>query len=140
MGFVYGRALWAVDGEPLPPARTRARGWSVWSGQRWLEHRFRQAENPIISPEIIVRTSLQKVGGYDPQLPRAADMEMYLRLAAHGDVGFIRGRRPAYYRVVKVPIPSRPVRKSTNAVALAAGENSWTRSSPRRAYLSRTSG
>jgi glycosyltransferase involved in cell wall biosynthesis len=100
VGFVYGRSLWVMNGAPLPTARTRVRGWSVWPGQRWLEHRFRQADNPITSPEIVVRTSLQKrVGGYDPQLPRAADMEMYLRLAANADVGFIRGVDQAYYRL-----------------------------------------
>jgi glycosyltransferase involved in cell wall biosynthesis len=99
-GFVYGHSLWFTDGEPVPPARTTVRGWSVWSGQWWLEQRFRQAENPITSPEIIVRTALQKrVGGYDPLLPKAADMEMYMRLAAYGDVGFIRGVDQAYYRV-----------------------------------------
>jgi glycosyltransferase involved in cell wall biosynthesis len=100
VGFVYGRALYVTDGEPLPAARTKVRGWSVWPGTQWLEHRFRQAENPITSPEIVVRTSLQKrVGGYDPGFPRAADMEMYMRLAAHADVGFVRGTDQAYYRV-----------------------------------------
>src|SRR5229473_2435763 len=90
----------AHPGVPLPAARTKVRGWSVWSGQWWIEQRFRQAENPIISPEIVVRTSLQKsVGGYDAQLPKAADMEMYMRLAAHADVGFVRGVDQAFYRV-----------------------------------------
>jgi glycosyltransferase involved in cell wall biosynthesis len=100
VGFVYGYPLWVVNGAPLPTARTRVRGWSVWPGQWWLERRFRQAENPITSPEIVVRTSLQhRVGGYDAELPRAADMEMYMRLAANADVGFIRGVDQAYYRL-----------------------------------------
>jgi glycosyltransferase involved in cell wall biosynthesis len=100
VGFAYGRSLYFSDGSPLPTARMKVRGWSVWPGQWWLERRFRQAENPITSPEIIVRTSLQKrVGGYDPQLPRACDMEMYMRLAAHADVGFVRGVDQAYYRL-----------------------------------------
>ncbi len=100
VGFAYGRALYVRDGAPLPAARTRVRGWAVWSGQQWLLERFRQAENPITSPEIIVRTSLQqRVGGYDPGLPRAADMEMYMRLAAHGDVGFVKGVDQAFYRL-----------------------------------------
>lgn len=100
VGFVYGRSLWCTDGMPLPTARLKVRGWSVWPGQRWLERRFRQADNPITSPEIVVRTSLQKrVGGYDPQLPQAADMEIYMRLAANADVGFIRGVDQAYYRL-----------------------------------------
>jgi glycosyltransferase involved in cell wall biosynthesis len=100
VGLVYGHALWCVEGAPTPTARTRTRGWSVWSGDRWLEHRFRQAENPIITPETLVRTSVQKrVGGYDPRLPKAADMELFMRLAANADVGFLRGADQAYYRV-----------------------------------------
>lgn len=100
VGFVHGRALYVRDGEPLPPARTRGRGWVVTPGDRWLEHRFRQAENPITSPEIVVRTSLQhRVGGYDPGLPKAADMEIYFRFAAHAAVGFLRGVDQAYYRL-----------------------------------------
>jgi glycosyltransferase involved in cell wall biosynthesis len=99
-GFVYGRAVWVTDGDPLPAARTRVRGWSVWPGEWWLERRFRQGENPITSPEVVVRTSLQKkVGGYDPRLPHAADMEMWMRLAANAEVGFIRGVDQAYYRL-----------------------------------------
>jgi glycosyltransferase involved in cell wall biosynthesis len=100
VGFVYGHSLWVMDGAPLPAARTRVRGWSVWPGQRWLARRFHDAENPITSPEIIVRTSVQQaVGGYDARLPKAADMEMYMRLAANADVGFIRGVDQAYYRL-----------------------------------------
>ncbi len=100
VGFVYGHSLWITHGTPLPAARTRVRGWSVWPGQWWLEHRFRQAENPITSPEVVVRTSLQqRVGGYDARLPHAADMEMWMRLAANADVGFLRGVDQAYYRL-----------------------------------------
>lgn len=100
VGFVYGRALWCKDGAPLPTVRTRVRGWSVWPGQWWLERRFRDAENPITAPEVVVRTSVQKrVGGYDPRLPRAGDLEMWMRLAANADVGFLRGADQAYYRL-----------------------------------------
>lgn len=99
-GFVYGRALWVMDGSPTPTARTKARGWSVWPGQWWLERRFRDAENPITSPEVVVRTSVQKrVGGYDARLPHAGDLEMWMRLAANADVGFLRGVDQAYYRL-----------------------------------------
>jgi len=100
VGFAFGRSVWFTDGEALPPARTEVKGWSLHRGTQWLEDRFRQAENPITSPEIVVRTSLHhRVGGYDPQLPKAADMEIYLRFAAHADVGFIRGADQAYYRL-----------------------------------------
>jgi glycosyltransferase involved in cell wall biosynthesis len=99
-GFVYGRAVWVTDGTPLPPARTRARGWSVRPGEWWLERLYRQGENPITSPEVVIRTSLLKrVGGYDARLPHAADMELWMRLAANAEVGFIRGADQAYYRL-----------------------------------------
>lgn len=100
VGFVYGRALWFWDGRQLPVARTRPRGWSVWPGQWWLERRLRQAENCITAPEVVVRTAVQKrVGGYDPRLPHSGDQEMWLRLAAHADVGFVHGVDQAFYRL-----------------------------------------
>jgi glycosyltransferase involved in cell wall biosynthesis len=100
VGFVYGHALWVTDGAELPTARTQARGWSVWSGAWWLERLFRQGENPITSPEVVMRTSVLKaVGGFDPRLPHAADMELWMRLAANADVGFLRRVDQAYYRL-----------------------------------------
>jgi len=100
VGFAYGHALWCWPDKPLPTARTRVRGWSVWPGLVWLERLFRQGENPITSPEVVMRTStLRRVGGFDPRLPHAADMELWMRLAANADVGFIRGADQAYYRL-----------------------------------------
>jgi len=100
VGFVYGHPLWFIHGEPLPKARTRAQGWSVWPGHWWVERRFRAACNCIISPEVVVRTSLQKrVGGYDLRMPHAGDLEMWMRLAANADVGFLRGVDQAYHRM-----------------------------------------
>ncbi len=100
VGFVHGRSLWVMDGAPLPTARTRVRGWSVCSGQRLLESYFRQAENIVGASTLVVRTSLQKrVGGYDPQLPKAADMEIIMRMATYADVGFLRGVDQSYYRL-----------------------------------------
>jgi hypothetical protein len=47
-----------------------------------------------------VRTSLQKkVGGYDPRLPHTADLEIWMRLAAHADVGYVQGVDQAFYRL-----------------------------------------
>jgi glycosyltransferase involved in cell wall biosynthesis len=100
VGFVHGRSLWVMDGAPLPTAMTRVRGWSVCPGQRLLESYFRQAENIVGASTLVVRTSLQKrVGGYDPQLPKAADMEIIMRMATYADVGFLRGVDQSYYRL-----------------------------------------
>ena len=72
----------------------------MWPGQWWIERRLRQGENCITAPEVVVRTGVQKrAGGYDPRLPHAGDLDMWLRLAEHGDVGFIHGVDQAFYRV-----------------------------------------
>jgi glycosyltransferase involved in cell wall biosynthesis len=100
VGFVYGHPLHFQQGQELPTARTTVRGWSIWPGEWWLKRRFRDGHNCITSPEVVVRTSLQKrVGGYDPNLPHLGDYEMWMRLAAHADVGYIRGADQAYYRI-----------------------------------------
>src|SRR5258708_1709919 len=100
VGFVYGHPLHFRHGTSPPPARTTVRGWSVWPGSWWLERRFREARNCITAPEVMVRTSLQQsVGGYDPLLPHTGDIEMWMRLAAYGDVGYLRGVDQAFYRI-----------------------------------------
>jgi glycosyltransferase involved in cell wall biosynthesis len=100
VGFVYGHPIRFQEGTSPRPARTTVRGWSIWPGHWWLKRRFRDSYSCISSPEVMVRTSLQrKVGGYDPELPHTGDTEMWLRLAAHADVGYIRGADQAFYRL-----------------------------------------
>ncbi|MBS2966092.1 glycosyltransferase [Actinocrinis puniceicyclus] len=100
VGFVYGHPVRFETDRPLPPARTQGRGWSVWPGRWWLEKRFRAGHGCITSPEVVVRTDLQRrLGGYDPRLPHSGDIEMWMRFAAHADVGYLRGVDQAYYRV-----------------------------------------
>lgn len=99
-GFCYGRPLRFQHGGPLPRARTEGTGSAVYPGLWWLERRFREGTGCITSPEVMVRADLQrKVGGYDPELPHAGDIEMWMRLASHADVGHVRGADQAYYRV-----------------------------------------
>lgn len=57
------------------------------------------AQTGILSPKVVMRTSVQKrVGGYDARLPHLGDTEMWLRLAADADTGYLRGVDQAYYR------------------------------------------
>jgi len=100
VGFCYGRPLRFERDDALPAARTEGRGWSVWPGRWWLERRFRAGHGCITSPEVVVRTDLQRrVGGYDPRLPHSGDIEMWMRMAAHAGVGYLRGVDQAFYRV-----------------------------------------
>jgi glycosyltransferase involved in cell wall biosynthesis len=100
VGFAYGHPIHFREGAPLPEARTKVSGWSIYPGHAWIERRFRAATGCITSPEVVVRTSLQKrVGGYDRRIYHASDIEMWMRLAANADVGYVRGADQAYYRI-----------------------------------------
>jgi glycosyltransferase involved in cell wall biosynthesis len=68
------------------------------------------AKNIVLSPTVVVRTCLQKRGGYLADLPYASDMEMWLRLAAHGDVGVIAADQ-AVYRAHSANMSSEPSRE-----------------------------
>lgn len=57
------------------------------------------SRNIVPTPTAIIRTELQKrVGGYRSELPHAGDMEMWLRLASYGRVGFIKAPQAVYRR------------------------------------------
>jgi hypothetical protein len=44
------------------------------------------------------RSTLEAVGPFDPDLPITGDLELWLRIAAHGDIGYLAGTDQAYYR------------------------------------------
>lgn len=100
IGMVYGRAPYAYVGRPLPAVSGRWRATKVWSGSDWIRLRCREGHNCISSPEVVVRSSIQQaVGGYDPACRHTSDLNMWLRIAAVSDVGFIRGVAQAIYRI-----------------------------------------
>ncbi len=100
VGMVYGRVVYYSDHDNLPSIVTPPAGRTVWSGVDWIESRCRTGQNVLSSPEAVVRTSIQhQVGGYRPDLPHAGDLEMWMRIAAVSDIGYVRGKPAAYYRV-----------------------------------------
>lgn len=69
------------------------------------------ARNIVLSPTAVVRAGLQKtLGGYLASLPYASDMEMWLRFAAHGDVGVVAADQ-AVYRSHPANMSSEPSRE-----------------------------
>jgi glycosyltransferase involved in cell wall biosynthesis len=100
VGFAYGHPIHFRQGAPIPEARTKVRGWSIYPGHAWLERRFRAANGCITSPEVVMRTSVQKrLGGFDGRILHANDIELWMRLAANADVGYVRGVDQAFYRI-----------------------------------------
>ncbi|GAB3772261.1 glycosyltransferase [Nocardioides ginsengisegetis] len=97
VGFAYGRARHFGGVPPTP--RLDASHWIVWPGEAWLRARCRTAHNVIASPEVVVRGSvLRSVGGYRADLPHSGDLEMWMRVAAVSDVGYVVGPDQALYR------------------------------------------
>lgn len=102
VGFAHGGAVVFHDHGALPPARTpEGPGrWRLIDGERWLAEACRAGHVYIRSPEVVVRTSLQRrLGGYRPELPHTGDIEMWMRFAAHAKVGEIVDADQAYYRI-----------------------------------------
>jgi glycosyltransferase involved in cell wall biosynthesis len=102
VGFVYGIPLFLKAGRSWPRARTSSRRdrWQIQDGHDWIEDRCRQGASCIISPEVVIRTKVQReVGGFRAELPHTGDLEFWLRLAAHAAVGRILDADHAYYRL-----------------------------------------
>lgn len=99
LAFVYG---FAPEFTSAPPTST-ANGplwWSIWSGEEWIRRVCRRGTNVVTNPEVVMRRDVMtQLGGYDSTLPHAADLLMWLRAAAVGDVGRVNGRDQAFYRV-----------------------------------------
>jgi hypothetical protein len=99
IGFTYGRAiktrtphLAATDVQLTGDSRVR-------SGRDYLEEICTTGQNPVDTPTALVRTDLQqRIGGYKRELPHAADMELWLRFALNGSVGYIESVQ-ALYRI-----------------------------------------
>jgi hypothetical protein len=98
VGMVYGRTAFAFNDRPMPQPSTRWRSTQVWSGADWIRLRCRSGYNCISSPEVVVRTSVQRAAGaYDPSCFHTSDLNMWLRVAAISDVAYL-GAVQAIYR------------------------------------------
>lgn len=101
VAFTFGPAR--VEGEATgagllePPAEGRLGAARLLSGREFI--RLSGPRNIVLTPTVVVRRALQqKVGGYLDTLPHSGDMEMWLRLAAEGSVGFVDSDQAVYRR------------------------------------------
>ena len=100
VGFAYGRSLFFRVDDALPRVPTGPARWEIWPGQDWIARRCATGHSCISSPEVVVRSTLYKeLGGYREDLPHSGDLEIWMRFAAHHDVGYIAGTGQAFYRV-----------------------------------------
>ncbi|BCW73391.1 glycosyltransferase [Arthrobacter sp. NicSoilB8] len=98
VGLVYGYAQEFHD--KVPPTAEMRQSWSLWTGDEWTRIMCRRGSNIIVNPEAVLRRSvMDRLGGYRPDMPHSADMELWLRAADLGSVGRVNGNVQAFYRV-----------------------------------------
>lgn len=104
IAFCYGDALELNDdgsfGQALTGVTSPATRSQVFSGDEFIEIcRLNGTINTVSTPTAVVRTGLQKkLEGYRPELPHTGDLEIWLRLAAHGKVGLVAANQAVYRR------------------------------------------
>lgn len=90
--FAHGVEIEVAD-EDAGPASANVRGkarWEVDRGLHFIAARCRTPTATVAAGTVLVRTAIQKaVGHFDARLRYVDDLEMLLRLAAHGDVARI---------------------------------------------------
>lgn len=92
VALVYGRSIRFTDTGGPPTLAPQAAASSTRGGDEYIEALCDRPVNPIDTATAVIRTRCQRqVGHYNATLPHAGDMEMWLRLAAIGDIGFVDG-------------------------------------------------
>jgi glycosyltransferase involved in cell wall biosynthesis len=86
--LTYGSCIEWRDELPMPSVDVQQS--NTWSRQDFIRDSCEYGGCLVSTPTAIVRTSTQKaIGGYRASLPHSADMEMWMRFAAHGAVARI---------------------------------------------------
>jgi GT2 family glycosyltransferase len=100
VGFTFGNVIELSDSGNETPIKsiieaTNDSDKRILEGREFIE--LSGADNQVATCSAVVRTELQKrLGGYRDELPHAGDMEMWLRFAAHGAVGYISSYQGVY--------------------------------------------
>jgi GT2 family glycosyltransferase len=100
VAFTFGQAMVEAQencGVIAPPIETMGQAERILTGREFVE--LSGPRNVVLTPTVVVRRSLQqRAGGYLHKLTHSGDMEMWLRLAAAGSVGYIAAVQAVYRR------------------------------------------
>ncbi|MCI0669448.1 MAG: glycosyltransferase, partial [Myxococcaceae bacterium] len=102
VGFVYGGVVAFEADQPRPQPRTPAGecAYRIYSGMDWVRAACSKGGTGLTSPEVVVRTALQRrLGGFRTTLSHAGDQEMWMRFAIHAPVGEVLDADQAFYRL-----------------------------------------
>jgi glycosyltransferase involved in cell wall biosynthesis len=93
--LTHGKSIVWHDDLPFPQIDSERN--YTWVRQNLVSEMCSTAMNPVVTATAVARTSTQKaIGGYRASLPHSADMEMWLRFAAHGAVAHINAVQAVY--------------------------------------------
>lgn len=82
-----GIAVISQEGEPV--AEHIADWPELTPGREWLRFMVRSHHCPVCALTLVRRSAHERFGLYDPQYGFIADVEMWMRLAAAGDVAYV---------------------------------------------------
>lgn len=100
--FTFGNYIELDDDAIETPVKrfgdtARGKNKLILQGAKFIE--LTGSENLVGTATAVVRTETQRnLGGYRTELPHSADMEMWLRFAAHASVGFVNAFQGVYRR------------------------------------------
>jgi glycosyltransferase involved in cell wall biosynthesis len=87
--FVHS-AIEVVDHEDVVCGRHLADWPEITPGQQWLKIMLRALACPVCALTVVRRKAHEQFGLYDARYGFISDVEMWMRLARHGDVAYIR--------------------------------------------------
>ena len=86
---------------PLPECHFVCGYPEISAGRLWLKKMLLRLASPVTALSMIRKTALDKVGLFDPGFGASCDVDLWMRLCAVGDVGYVnelllyvRGREP----------------------------------------------
>ncbi|NWG33070.1 MAG: glycosyltransferase family 2 protein [Chloroflexi bacterium] len=102
--FVHpGRQGCDYLGNPLPQSYFVCGYPEVSDGRMWRRRMLSRLASPVTGLSMIRRSALETVGLFDPEFGACSDIDMWMRLCAIGDVGYVnelllyvRGREPGH--------------------------------------------
>lgn len=62
----------------------------ITSGEKWLRHMLSRFDCAVCAMSMVRRSTYEQYGLYDPDFGFISDVEMWMRLALHGDVAYLR--------------------------------------------------
>lgn len=82
--------LHAIDQDDLVTATFVRDHAPVTRGSEWAMYMLMRMDSPVCACSLVRRSAYERYGAYDPAFGFVADVDLWFRLAMHGDVAYVR--------------------------------------------------